>query len=46
VLDAIDTARKDHLYSMDHLKEGVGLRAYGQKDPLISTSATASRCSP
>jgi len=35
VLDAIDTAWKDHLYSMDHLKEGVGLRAYGQKDPLI-----------
>jgi preprotein translocase subunit SecA len=34
-LDAIDTAWKDHLYSMDHLKEGVGLRAYGQKDPLI-----------
>ncbi len=34
-LDAIDTAWKDHLYAMDHLKEGVGLRAYGQKDPLI-----------
>jgi preprotein translocase subunit SecA len=34
-LDAIDTAWKDHLYSMDHLKEGVGLRAYGQLDPLI-----------
>jgi preprotein translocase subunit SecA len=34
-LDVIDTAWKDHLYSMDHLKEGVGLRAYGQKDPLI-----------
>jgi preprotein translocase subunit SecA len=34
-LDTIDTAWKDHLYAMDHLKEGVGLRAYGQKDPLI-----------
>jgi preprotein translocase subunit SecA len=34
-LEAIDTAWKDHLYAMDHLKEGVGLRAYGQKDPLI-----------
>jgi preprotein translocase subunit SecA len=34
-LDAVDTAWKDHLYAMDHLKEGVGLRAYGQKDPLI-----------
>jgi preprotein translocase subunit SecA len=31
----VDTAWKDHLYAMDHLKEGVGLRAYGQKDPLI-----------
>ncbi len=35
VLEAIDGAWKDHLYSMDHLKEGVGLRAYGQLDPLI-----------
>ncbi|HTB23431.1 MAG TPA: preprotein translocase subunit SecA [bacterium] len=35
VLEAVDTAWKDHLYSMDHLKEGVGLRAYGQLDPLI-----------
>ena len=26
---------KDHLLSMDHLKEGIGLRGYGQKDPLI-----------
>ncbi|MBW2659675.1 MAG: SEC-C domain-containing protein, partial [Deltaproteobacteria bacterium] len=25
---------KDHLLSMDHLKEGIGLRGYGQKDPL------------
>ena len=35
VLDTVDTAWKDHLYSMDQLKEGVGLRAYGQMDPLI-----------
>jgi preprotein translocase subunit SecA len=35
VLDTVDTAWKDHLYAMDHLKEGVGLRAYGQMDPLI-----------
>jgi preprotein translocase subunit SecA len=34
-LEAIDTAWKDHLYAMDHLKEGVGLRAYGQLDPLV-----------
>jgi preprotein translocase subunit SecA len=35
VLEAVDTAWKDHLFAMDQLKEGVGLRAYGQKDPLI-----------
>ena len=35
VLEAVDTAWKDHLFGMDQLKEGVGLRAYGQKDPLI-----------
>ena len=35
VLDVVDTAWKDQLFAMDHLKEGVGLRAYGQKDPLI-----------
>jgi preprotein translocase subunit SecA len=35
VLDVVDTAWKDHLFAMDHLKEGVGLRAYGQLDPLI-----------
>jgi len=32
---AIDSRWKDHLYAMDLLKEGIGLRAYGQKDPLI-----------
>ena len=26
---------KNHLFELDHLKKGVGLRAYGQKDPLI-----------
>ena len=34
-LRSVDERWKDHLYDMDHLKEGVGLRAYGQKDPLI-----------
>ena len=34
-LRVIDEKWKDHLYDMDRLKEGVGLRAYGQKDPLI-----------
>jgi preprotein translocase subunit SecA len=35
LLQIIDGAWKDHLLSMDHLKEGIGLRAYGQRDPLI-----------
>ncbi len=35
MLNVIDTQWKDHLLSMDHLKEGIGLRGYGQKDPLI-----------
>jgi len=34
MLQAIDTHWKDHLLSMDHLKEGIGLRGYGQKDPV------------
>jgi len=34
-LDTIDKLWKDHLLSMDHLKEGIGLRGYGQKDPLV-----------
>ncbi len=35
LLNVIDNQWKDHLLSMDHLKEGIGLRGYGQKDPLI-----------
>jgi preprotein translocase subunit SecA len=31
----IDQQWKDHLLSMDHLKEGIGLRGYGQHDPLV-----------
>ncbi len=34
MLSAIDTQWKDHLLGMDHLKEGIGLRGYGQKDPV------------
>jgi preprotein translocase subunit SecA len=34
MLQCIDTQWKDHLLSMDHLKEGIGLRGYGQKDPV------------
>jgi len=33
-LQVFDTQWKDHLLSMDHLKEGIGLRGYGQRDPL------------
>jgi len=35
MLQVIDTQWKDHLLGMDHLKEGIGLRGYGQKDPLV-----------
>ncbi|MGH9535006.1 MAG: SEC-C metal-binding domain-containing protein, partial [Terriglobales bacterium] len=35
MLQILDNLWKDHLLSMDHLKEGIGLRGYGQRDPLI-----------
>jgi preprotein translocase subunit SecA len=35
MLQVIDTQWKDHLLAMDHLKEGIGLRGYGQRDPLV-----------
>jgi preprotein translocase subunit SecA len=35
MLQVVDSQWKDHLLAMDHLKEGIGLRGYGQKDPLI-----------
>ena len=34
MLHVIDGQWKDHLLSMDHMKEGIGLRGYGQRDPL------------
>ena len=34
LLQSVDNQWKDHLLSMDHLKEGIGLRGYGQRDPL------------
>ncbi len=34
LLQTVDTHWKDHLLSMDHLKQGIGLRGYGQKNPL------------
>jgi len=36
LLQTVDTFWKDHLLNMDHLKEGIGLRGYGQQDPLIA----------
>jgi len=35
LLQVIDARWKDHLLEMDYLKEGIGLRGYGQRDPLI-----------
>jgi preprotein translocase subunit SecA len=35
MLSVLDQQWKDHLLSMDHLKEGIGLRGYGQHDPLV-----------
>jgi preprotein translocase subunit SecA len=35
LLEVVDMQWKDHLLNMDHMKEGIGLQAYGQKDPLI-----------
>ncbi|MBN2372432.1 preprotein translocase subunit SecA [bacterium] len=35
MLSTIDTLWKDHLYAMDHLKEGIGMRGYGRKEPLV-----------
>jgi preprotein translocase subunit SecA len=34
MLNTVDTAWKDHLLALDHLKEGIGLRGYAQRDPL------------
>jgi preprotein translocase subunit SecA len=34
LLQILDQTWKDHLLSLDHLREGIGLRAYGQRDPL------------
>ena len=35
MLQTLDSLWKDHLLAMDHLKEGIGLRGYGQKNPLV-----------
>jgi len=35
ILSVLDSQWKDHLLALDHLKEGIGMRAYGQRDPLV-----------
>ena len=35
MLQVVDVQWKDHLYGLDHLKEGINLRGYGQRDPLV-----------
>ena len=35
MLQTVDNLWKDHLLSMDHLKEGIGLRGYAQQNPLL-----------
>ena len=42
MLQIVDGQWKDHLYSLDHLKEGIGLRGYGQRDPLVEYKKRAS----
>jgi preprotein translocase subunit SecA len=40
MLETVDRQWKDHLYSLDHLKEGIGLRGCSQKDPLVGKKAS------
>ncbi len=35
ILSVVDRAWREHLYEMDHLRDGIGLRAVGQRDPLV-----------
>jgi preprotein translocase subunit SecA len=41
ILNAVDKLWQEHLYGMDSLRESIGLRAYGQRDPLIEYKAEA-----
>ncbi len=41
MLEVIDNKWREHLYEMDYLKEGIGLRAIGQRDPLVEYKAEA-----
>jgi len=46
MLQVIDNQWKDHLLSMDELKQGIGNRAYGQKDPLVEYKKESWTSSP
>src|SRR5437764_13044623 len=35
ILSVLDRRWREHLYEMDYLQEGIGLRGYGQRDPLV-----------
>jgi preprotein translocase subunit SecA len=41
LLQTLDAVWKEHLYALDHLRQGIGLRAYGQRDPLNEYKAEA-----
>ncbi|MCX7825510.1 MAG: SEC-C metal-binding domain-containing protein, partial [Verrucomicrobiae bacterium] len=41
ILNAVDRLWQEHLYNMDALRTGIGLRAYGQRDPLVEYKAEA-----
>jgi preprotein translocase subunit SecA len=41
ILKAVDSLWQEHLYGMDSLRDSIGLRAYGQRDPLIEYKAEA-----
>ena len=45
ILDAMDRRWREHLCEMDYLKEGIGLRAMAQQDPVVEFRRKATRCS-
>ena len=45
MLKVVDTHWMEHLDAMDVLREGIGLRAYGQRDPWWNTSSKPTICS-
>ena len=46
LLSVLDRKWREHLYEMDYLREGIGLRAYSQRDPLVEYQREAMSCSP